>query len=1256
MCPRFQNLELTQDARAAKTLRDELDIVRERAEKVDKLEAEMQRYKDKVDDLGYFKSRADELQEDNKTLVETKSILEEQLTKFRKRTDQILSLENEILHYKSELNKVHLDRESDKQRMDALSEENYALQMSTKGSFSESQSLMAEMQVLKDRGGKDTNILTEQMGHDVTRIHRLELENQQLLSQLEDAKVDGFHKSSEKILELEKQNKKYSITIKQLMQEKAKDEQCHVQLEAEVSQAKSKIKELDTVVSTLESGKDILCIEKDTQIENLCVQVDSLRKRQEASQNEQSRFLGDENRKLIQERTQLQTQVSKVCHENDRYMNRIKDMQAHLEQVDELKLEKEKLNSQLEGIMKETEDLRSLKDSYESSTDSFEKTRDENDRLNKSMDKLKTDNHNFIMDNAKLKSDVAKLNRRNESLNLESQRIQSLEGEREDLKDTINKMRINMDALEAAARKGDEQENKLSSITLERNRLQRQLESTQKKLDKLSQEHEGLESKNKTLTVTIDSMKTSSRNVKKLEMELVELEVNHDKVQREHWSLSRELERLKHSNSLKETTLVTLNSEVDVLQRERDSLKGEMESWKANADKIESMKIENMKLRQDGSMDKRSLVKLREELVREKLRSEDLANQLEELNKQLHKLGIDQNILNGKDQLISMERINSLEGSMDQLMETKQKKINALETKLGASLKEKAEIEQRVELLTMQVAAGDSKAGLEAQLTKVIKEKDRSQSELLTLKMEASSNEEKITLYEGKIKTLHENMVNIQVENSTLQSQSSSLLSQINQLQMSQSSLESAKRKAEENERRMQGEREDLLQDQAGLQKLHDSLQQDYDQLLRERDTQKDSEKTLRMELRALQSVSVNLREDQDYLLKAKEAIDMERESLRADARTLANLRSEHARLKDDFRSLFTSNERVKGEYCSLQTDYKALKTSYNQLKLQHTDFKGQLDEARSQLTQLDTLDDKEHFHEEERTYTDKMNHLSRQKEKLEEKIMEQYRKMDNSPQKKMGLGGHFVQKIRKYSILAGNRSTSQSSSSSSKIRPITSAAGTLSANASTSRARSNSRGRSALDDGQDSSSVGSGCNDSLDSGSHSPRLEPITRSESAHELRRRESRNSPLSSVIQVPAHLTIPVHLEEDSDGNNADNDSVNSLTSGASFLTGHIDRYGESGEPIQNQSYSSHSEIGIPVTTKTRSSAPAVPARKPSRNAKDAPPQRPPKPGPGSSIVGRHPLDDNRYQDTTDDSSTIDEDPVKQENTEWYEYGCV
>ena len=75
--------------------------------------------------------------------------------------------------------------------------------------------------------------------------------------------------------------------------------------------------------------------------------------------------------------------------------------------------------------------------------------------------------------------------------------------------------------------------------------------------------------------------------------------------------------------------------------------------------------------------------------------------------------------------------------------------------------------------------------------------------------------------------------------------------------------------------------------------------------------------------MRNLQSLSVSLNEDQEKIVRAKEALDAERESMKGDTRTLANLRSEHARLKEDFRSLFTANDTVKADYRTLQSEYK---------------------------------------------------------------------------------------------------------------------------------------------------------------------------------------------------------------------------------------------------------------------------------------------------------------------------------------------
>ena len=58
-----------QEARSAKLYRDELDAIRERAERVDKLESEVQRYREKLSDIDFYKSRVEELREDNRFVL-----------------------------------------------------------------------------------------------------------------------------------------------------------------------------------------------------------------------------------------------------------------------------------------------------------------------------------------------------------------------------------------------------------------------------------------------------------------------------------------------------------------------------------------------------------------------------------------------------------------------------------------------------------------------------------------------------------------------------------------------------------------------------------------------------------------------------------------------------------------------------------------------------------------------------------------------------------------------------------------------------------------------------------------------------------------------------------------------------------------------------------------------------------------------------------------------------------------------------------
>merc|ERR1719510_2346775 len=235
----------------------------------------------------------------------------------------------------------------------------------------------------------------------------------------------------------------------------------------------------------------------------------------------------------------------------------------------------------------------------------------------------------------------------------------------------------------------------------------------------------------------------------------------------------------------------------------------------------------------------------------------------------LQKIGIDPNALDEDDaDNLTKDRVKSLEGSMHRLLEARQKQIEMQDVQIKAIKEKNISLLQQLEVLKLKVHAGDAKSEIEAQLGKVLKERDQLRTEILNIKMEANSNNKKIDLYENKFKKLQEENVQIQVENSTLQSQSASLLSQINSLQTANATLETAKRRIEEAEKSWNNERTELLQDQAGLQKLHNNLQQDYEALTNEKEAQKETERVLRSDLRKLQSMSVSLSEDQDNLLR----------------------------------------------------------------------------------------------------------------------------------------------------------------------------------------------------------------------------------------------------------------------------------------------------------------------------------------------------------------------------------------------------
>ncbi|KQK77709.1 hypothetical protein AAES_123627 [Amazona aestiva] len=215
-----ENMNLLSDARSARVYRDELDALREKAIRVDKLESEVSRYKERLHDIEFYKARVEELKEDNQVLLETKTMLEDQLEGTRARSDKLHELEKENLQLKAKLHDMEMERDMDRKKIEELMEENMTLEMAQKQSMDESLHLGWELEQM-NRTTELSEVPQKSLGHEVneltsSRLLKLEMENQSLLKTVEELQsaVGSVEGSSSRILKMEKENQRLSKKVK----------------------------------------------------------------------------------------------------------------------------------------------------------------------------------------------------------------------------------------------------------------------------------------------------------------------------------------------------------------------------------------------------------------------------------------------------------------------------------------------------------------------------------------------------------------------------------------------------------------------------------------------------------------------------------------------------------------------------------------------------------------------------------------------------------------------------------------------------------------------------------------------------------------------------------------------------------------------------------------------------------------------------------------------------------------------------------
>ncbi|XP_064507018.1 girdin isoform X6 [Pseudopipra pipra] len=1104
-----ENMNLLSDARSARVYRDELDALREKAIRVDKLESEVGRYKERLHDIEFYKARVEELKEDNQVLLETKTMLEDQLEGTRARSDKLHELEKENLQLKAKLHDMEMERDMDRKKIEELMEENMTLEMAQKQSMDESLHLGWELEQI-NRTTELSEVPQKSLGHEVneltsSRLLKLEMENQSLLKTVEELQstVGSVEGSSSRILKMEKENQRLSKKLEELENEMSQEKQS---LQNSQNLSKDLMKEKAQLEKTLEALKEnserqIKLLEQEN--EHLNQTVASLRQRSQISAEARMKEIEKENKILHESIKETSSKLNKMEFEKKQVRKELEHYKEKGERAEELENELHRLEKENELLQKKITNLKITCEKIEALEQENSDLETENRKLKKTLDSLK--NLTFQLEslekeNAQLDEENLELRRTIESLKCTSMKVAQLQLENKELESEKEQLKKSLELMKASFKKTERLEVSYQGLDTENQRLQKALENSNKKIQQLESELQDLESENQTLQKNLEELKISSKRLEQLEKENKLLEQETSQLEKDKKQLEKENKRLRQQAEIKDSTLEENNVKISNLERENKSLFKEIVVYKESCLRLKELEKENKELVKRATIDKKTLVTLREDLVNEKLKTQQMNNDLEKLAHELEKIGLNKERLLEDEQSSDDSRYklleSKLESTLKKSLEIKEEKIAALEARLEEStnlnqqlrqelktvkknyeaLKQRQEEERMVqnspprsgeenqsvskwekenqettrELLKVKdrlievernnATLQAEKQALKTQLKQLETQNNNLQAQILALQRQSVSLQEQNT-------TLQTQNAKLQVENSTLNSQSTSLMNQNAQLLIQQSALENENEGVLKDREDLKGLYEALLKDHEKLEQLHERQAAEYESLIAKHGSLKAAHKNLEVEHK-------DLEDRYNQLLKQKVQLEELEKVLKAEQEKMLQQSEKHETVAAEYKKLRDENERLTHTYSQLvrenevlQTDHKNLKTLLNNSKLEQTRLEAEFSKLKEQYQQLDitstklnnqcellsqlkgnleeenrhlldqiqtlmlqnrtlleqNMESKDLFHVEQRQYIDKLNELRRQKEKLEEKIMDQYKFYEPSPPRRRG-------------------------------------------------------------------------------------------------------------------------------------------------------------------------------------------------------------------------------------------------------------
>uniref|UniRef100_A0A287D084 Coiled-coil domain containing 88C n=1 Tax=Ictidomys tridecemlineatus TaxID=43179 RepID=A0A287D084_ICTTR len=1048
-----ENVQLAADARSARAYRDELDSLREKANRVERLEMELVRCKEKLHDVDFYKARMEELREDNIILIETKAMLEEQLTAARARSDKVHELEKENLQLKSKLHDLELDRDTDKKRIEELLEENMVLEIAQKQSMNESAHLGWELEQLSKNAelsdASRKSLVSELNECASSRILKLEKETQSLQSTIQGLRDASLvlEESSLKCGELEKENHQLSKKIEKLQTQLEREKQSNQDLETLSEELIREKEQLQSDMEALKADKARQIKDLEQEKDHLHRTVWSLRERSQVSSEARGKEVEKENRALHQAVAEASSQLGQLEVEKQQLHRDLEQAKEKGQRAEALEKELRRLEEENEQLARKAASLKTATEKAEALEHQSRGLELENRTLRKSLDTLQNVSvrlEGLERDNKQLDEENLELRKMVETMRFTSAKMAQMEEENQQLEREKEELRRNVEQLKALGKKSERLELSYQGMSAENLRLQQSLESSGHKAQALERELAELEAEHQALRRDLEALRLTNRQLERSEGDRKALEQEVAQLEKDKKLLEKEAKRLWQQVELKDAVLDDSTAKLSAAEKESRALDRELARCRDAAIKLKELEKDNRDLTKQVTMHTRTLTTLREDLVLEKLKSQQLTSELDKLSQELEKVGLSKELLlqddDGHGRCPRTVHFPSLESALKTALAVKEEKIAFLEAQVeeraGLNLQLQSEL-QRVkeeceQLRQTQEHGPQAQNSLRHPVGKAVAghqeeawgpSQQEATMELLRVKDRAIELERNNAALQAEKQLLREQLQHLETQNVafsnqilTLQKQSAFLQERTTTLQTQTATLQCC-----------------LLVQRAARPGRQTLVLQDCHPEGRS------------------QTPAVSLHRHGDLVKQKAEldalqgALTSEREALQQERRTHAITTGENQKLQGELDRVTFLHHQLKGEYEELHAHTKELKTALNSSQLELSRWQARFDELKEQhqsmdlsLTKLDNhcellsrlkgnleeenhhllsqiqllsqqnqklleqnMESQEQYHEEQKQYIDKLNALRRHKEKLEEKIMDQYKFYDPAPKKK---------------------------------------------------------------------------------------------------------------------------------------------------------------------------------------------------------------------------------------------------------------